>query len=71
MNEAWIFLSIGDAGGDKDWASLDAVIGMADSNNHSIPNASELGEAVSNLAGAGMVETKGSATRLTREGSDA
>ena len=71
MNEAWIFVSIGDAGGDQGLVDLDKVIGMADSNNHSIPNPDELEEAVSNLMAAGLVEANGVETRLTEAGGKA
>jgi hypothetical protein len=52
--EAWIFLSIGDAAG-KGRATLDKVIGAADSNNHSIPTIEEFTDAVGQLVGAGLV----------------
>ena len=52
--EAWIFLSIGDAGG-TDGAPLDKVIAAADSNNHAIPNVDEFSSAVGQLVGAGLV----------------
>lgn len=41
---------------------------MADANNHAIPATDELEQAVSNLLGAGLVETDGAATRLTAKG---
>jgi hypothetical protein len=53
--EAWLFLSIGDAGGGKP-ASLDLVIGAADSNNHAIPTHSEVEKAISSLLGAGFID---------------
>ena len=68
LNGAWIFLSIGDAGGSQGWVGLDGVIGMADANNHSIPNPDELEEAVSNLVAAGLVLTEGTRMRLTEAG---
>jgi hypothetical protein len=70
MNEAWIFVSIGDAGGDTDWVGLDALIRMADFNNHLVPNADELEEAISNLVAARLVEADDTRTRLTAVGRD-
>ena len=66
--QAWIFLSIGDAGGGSSWADLDSVIGMADSNNHAIPTVAELRVAVRLLSGAGLVELDGLRLRLTERG---
>jgi len=66
--DAWIFLSIGDAGGASGWGDLDRVIGAADSNNHAIPTVGELEDAVRRLAGAGLVEADGTRLRLTDAG---
>jgi hypothetical protein len=66
--DAWIFLSIGDAGGCAEWAPLDEVIGYADANNHLIPSIDELQGAVSRLTAARLVSTDGTRTRLTPEG---
>ena len=65
--EAWIFLSIGDAARTAP-ATLDKVIGMADSNNHSIPNVDEFENAVSQLLGAGYVTAAGGLYGLTKSG---
>jgi len=65
--EAWIFLSIGDAAR-RAPATLDKVIGMADSNNHSIPNLHEFEEAVSQLLGAGYITATAGRYGLTRPG---
>lgn len=65
--EAWIFLSIGDAARPAP-ATLDKVIGMADSNNHSIPNVAEFEEAVSQLLGAGYVTATAGQYGLTESG---
>jgi len=53
-SEAWIFLSIGDAGGTEQ-TTLDTVIGAADSNKHWIPNVDEFSLAVGQLVGVGLV----------------
>jgi hypothetical protein len=68
VRNAWIFLSIGDAGGTKKWVSLRSLIASADANNHDIPNLDDLEESMSNLVAAGLVETDGERTRLTAEG---
>jgi hypothetical protein len=68
MSDAWIFLSIGDAGGRAKWIALDKLIAAADSNNHAIPTVGELEQSVSNLVAAGLVETRGLETRLTHRG---
>lgn len=68
--QAWIFLSVGDAGGASDWTDLDKVIGMADSNNHAIPSVAELRQAVRLLTGADLVERDGNRLRLTPSGSE-
>jgi hypothetical protein len=65
--EAWIFLSIGDAAS-RAPATLDKVIGMADSNNHAIPNLNEFEEAVSQLLGAGYVTATAGRYGLTESG---
>jgi hypothetical protein len=71
MSDAWIFLSVGDAGGDTDWVALDEVIGAADSNNHAIPTIEELAQSVSNLIAAGLVEARAVQLRLTQAGLEA
>lgn len=63
-----MFLSIGDAGGARGWASLRDVVGSADSNNHLIPSIEELSRGVSRLIAVGLVEAKGTHTRLTKAG---
>jgi hypothetical protein len=65
--EAWIFLSIGDAGGTEQ-TTLDKVIGAADSNNHSIPNVDEFSLAVGQLVGAGLVVAAPNRYALTDSG---
>ncbi|MFI5387165.1 MAG: hypothetical protein ACHQ50_13725 [Fimbriimonadales bacterium] len=65
--EAWIFMSIGDAARSTP-ATLDKVIGMADSNNHSIPNIDEFELAVSQLLGAGYVTAAAGLYGLTESG---
>ncbi len=71
MNDAWIFMSIGDAGGVGRWVTLRRLIGAADSNNHSIPTIEELEDTFSKLIAAGLVETRGTDARLTSAGIDA
>ena len=71
MNDAWMFLSIGHAGGDRRWVGLPEVIATADGLNHLIPLAEEMQEAISTLIGAGLVEAKGVETRLTASGAAA
>jgi len=66
-DDAWVFLSVGDGAG-HGWASLSDLIGMADSNNHSIPSREDLSGGVSRLVAAGLVETDGNRTRLTDAG---
>lgn len=69
--QAWIFLSIGDAGGVGGYMDLDKVIGAADANNHAVPTVAELRQAVRLLTGAGLVERDGDMLRLTRLGEGA
>ena len=66
--QAWVFLSVGDAGGAAAWAELDQVIGMADSNNHAIPTVAELRAAVRLLTGSDLIERDGNRLRLTPRG---
>lgn len=68
MSDAWIFLSIGDAGGGEKWVRLPELIAAADMNNHAIPTAAELTQAVSNLVAAGLADTYATDTRLTSAG---
>jgi hypothetical protein len=68
VNEAWILLSIGDAGGVGEWADPAVVLVMADSINHLVPTRDDLSEAGSNLVAAGLVETDGLRMRLTESG---
>ena len=70
-DDAWIFVSIGDAKGLNGWAPLRDVIGAADSRNHAIPSIAELEGAVSRLVAAGLVESRGTETRLTAAGAKA
>jgi hypothetical protein len=65
--EAWLFLSIADAGGGKP-ASLDLVIGAADSNNHAIPTRAEVEKAISSLLGAGFIDVNADKFSLTAMG---
>lgn len=65
--EAWIFLSIGDAGGGGD-ATLDRVIAAADSNNHAIPTPDEFSGAVGQLLGSGLVHVNAGRYSLTDSG---
>jgi hypothetical protein len=65
--EAWIFLSIGDAGGAGE-TTLDKVIGAADSNNHAIPTVEEFNRAIGQLIGAGLVEASPNRYSLTDSG---
>jgi len=67
--EAWLFLSIGDAGGGKP-ATLDLVIGAADGNNHAIPNQGEVEKAISHLLGAGLIDITDDKFSLTSPGQE-
>jgi hypothetical protein len=71
VNEAWIFLSIGYAGGDRRWVGLEGVIETADGLNHLIPLQDEFEAAISSLIAAGLVEARGLETRLTTTGAEA
>jgi len=64
--EAWIFLSIGDAGPEP--ATLDKVISRADSMNHAIPTVEEFEGAIGQLLGAGLVAVSENKYELTRSG---
>jgi len=65
--EAWIFLSIGDAGGGGE-ATLDRVIGAADSNNHAIPTPDEFSRAIGQLLGARLIRVSTDRYSLTASG---
>jgi hypothetical protein len=67
--EAWLFLSIGDAGGGKP-ATLDLVIGAADGNNHAIPTQGEVEKAISHLLGAGLIDVNDDKFSLTSAGQE-
>jgi hypothetical protein len=71
VNDAWIFLSIGDAVPCGEWASLAMVLTMADSINHSVPTVEELEGSISKLIAAGLVDSDGTRTRLTSAGCEA
>jgi hypothetical protein len=68
MNEAWIFLSIGDAGGCDRLVGREAVIAMADAINHQLPTTDELADAVASLVAAGLVAVGGDDHALTEVG---
>lgn len=69
IGEAWIFLSIGDAGGGRP-VSLDLVIGAADANNHAIPTDAEVEKAIGQLLGAGFIDVNGDRFALSAAGQE-
>jgi hypothetical protein len=68
MNEAWIFLAIGDAGGCRGPVGGDHLVAMADSINHRLPTDEELAVAIKSLVRAGLAVVAGSDYALTEWG---
>jgi hypothetical protein len=68
MNEAWIFLAIGDAGGCRGPVGGDHLVAMADSINHRLPTDEELADAIKSLVRAGLAVVAGSDYALTEWG---
>jgi len=68
MNEAWIFLAIGDAGGCDRLVGREALLDMADAINHSLPTAEELASALASLDRAGLAAVVGDDCALTERG---
>jgi hypothetical protein len=68
FNDAWIFLSIGDAGGCDRQIPPDELASWADSNNHAIPTLGELSEVLASLTKAGLVAVAGDNVAFTEAG---
>lgn len=68
FDDAWIFLSIGDAGGCDRPVAPDDLGTMADANNHAIPTPGELSAALASLTAAGLIAVAGEDVGLTEAG---
>lgn len=68
FNDAWVFLSIGDARGCTGLVGPDALMSMADANNHDTPTSVQLDRAIRSLTTAGLVVAMGDDLAFTDEG---
>lgn len=68
FDDAWIFLSIGDAGGCVGPVGRNDMASRADANNHAIPTSAQLSRAIEALSTAGLAVAADDDVALTEEG---
>lgn len=70
FDRAWIFLSIGDAGGCTGPVARVSVVQVADAYSHSVPSAAQLDRAIASLVDLGLAASSGDDVGLTATGCD-